>query len=514
VKITDFGLVKTFMGLKGDINIDTVKDEVTGAERHGFSMVGSICGTPPYMSPEQFQGLDTIDIRSDIYAFGCVLYEMICGVKPFTVPDTVHPDARGVLYKKKHMEETPTEPITVRYDCPQSLNVLILKCLEKNPSKRYQDFKSLRDELSEIFFQQTGERITEETPQELETWEMINKGVALGNLGRYQEEIDCLDKVLVTNPSIASAWCNKGAALHALGKYEEAIACFERALELNDRLIEGWNNKGFALATIGRHEEAIECYDKALKINPRSAGLLINKGFSLDKLNKYEDAIMCYDDALKINPQYVEALSSKGASLINLGRCKEALEPLQRFIEIAQLKYAPQVEKAKQVVNEIRLKLEDERIPPEYLGCFFKKGVQFAQTGRWLEAIECFDKVLEISPNVAEVWNNKGFVLANLGRNEEAIHCCDKAIELSFGYPDPWDIKARCLGRLGRYEEAYEAIKKFIKLAPPEYAARVEQAKQALAQLEARFSFGGAAILGGTGEEKRAKKKSWWKKLF
>lgn len=64
------------------------------------------------------------------------------------------------------------------------------------------------------------------------------------------------------------------------------------------------------------------------------------------------------------------------------------------------------------------------------------------------------------------------------------------------------------MGGLGRYEEAYKAIKRYIELAPPSHAARIQQAKQALAQLEARFMFGSNI------EEKKSQEKSWWKKLF
>ena len=101
VKLTDFGLVKTFTQSKEDFNIGFYKDG-TGIKKEGFSKVGAILGTPPYMSPNQCRGEAEIDARSDIYSFGCVLFEMICGEKPFLAPDTVHPGARMHFYKKKH----------------------------------------------------------------------------------------------------------------------------------------------------------------------------------------------------------------------------------------------------------------------------------------------------------------------------------------------------------------------------------------------------------------------------
>jgi len=261
VKITDFGLVKAFVGLKGDIKFDIVKDEVTGAERPGFSLVGSICGTPPYMSPEQCRGEVEIDVRSDIYSFGCVLYEMLTGRPPFICPSFD-------IYMVHHINVKPRPPIELAPDIPEELNNLVMKCLEKEPTRRYQDFNSLRDELSEIYFKLTGERIKEETPQELEAWEIVNKGVALGNLGKFDEAIVCFDRALEINPEYAEAWYNKGFALGNLGKFDEAIVCYDRALEINPEYAEAWNNKGVALDELGKFDEAIVCFDRALKINP------------------------------------------------------------------------------------------------------------------------------------------------------------------------------------------------------------------------------------------------------
>jgi serine/threonine protein kinase len=305
VKITDFGLVKAITESKRDIETGNIKDETTGAERFGFSKAGSICGTPPYMSPEQCRGEDKIDIRSDIYAFGCVLYEMLTGQPPFicsTFDD----------YRMHHIKVEPKSPMELSPDIPKQLNPLVMKCLEKEPSKRYQDFKSLRDELSEIYFKLTGNRFKiEETPQDLEAWEYSNKGGTLVNLGKPQEAIDSCNRALEINTRNVEAWVNKGIALYYLGKLQEEIDCFDRALEINPRNALVWNNKGVALGNLGKPQEAIDYYNRALEINPKYADAWKNKGAALGELGKLQEAVDAFQNFIKFAPpEYAEFVAN------------------------------------------------------------------------------------------------------------------------------------------------------------------------------------------------------------
>lgn len=104
--------------------------------------VGSVIGTPQYMSPEQIEGKE-IDQRSDIYSLGILIYEMVTGQLPFEA-DT--PLSLAI----KHKTETPPDPRTYNPQLPADFCKLILKCLEKAKEKRPQNADTLHSELCEI----------------------------------------------------------------------------------------------------------------------------------------------------------------------------------------------------------------------------------------------------------------------------------------------------------------------------------------------------------------------------
>ncbi|MFC2141930.1 protein kinase [Acidobacteriota bacterium] len=108
----------------------------------GITGSGVIIGTPEYMSPEQAEAKD-IDLRSDIYSFGVILYEMLTGMLPFD-GDT------PLSIALKHKSELFVAPINLNPTIPQRLNSLILKCLEKSKAQRYQDSSEILNELLEI----------------------------------------------------------------------------------------------------------------------------------------------------------------------------------------------------------------------------------------------------------------------------------------------------------------------------------------------------------------------------
>ena len=133
VKVLDFGIAKLL--------------ETAPAAPHGMTDSlqpltgrGIVLGTVGYMSPEQVRG-EPLDHRSDIFSLGCVLYEMATGTRPFSRPTAI--DSVAAL-----LTEKPAPPTRSENPIPQSLQQIILRCLEKEPAARFQSACDIADELS------------------------------------------------------------------------------------------------------------------------------------------------------------------------------------------------------------------------------------------------------------------------------------------------------------------------------------------------------------------------------
>ncbi len=130
VKVLDFGLAK-LMNEEGEVD-----DEAT------LTSQGTIIGTLPYMSPEQVKGIE-IDLRSDIFSLGVVLYEMAIGRRPFISKSTA-----GLA--SEIVGGQPKEILEVRDDLPRHLARVVQHCLEKKPERRYQSALDVRNELDAL----------------------------------------------------------------------------------------------------------------------------------------------------------------------------------------------------------------------------------------------------------------------------------------------------------------------------------------------------------------------------
>jgi serine/threonine protein kinase/Tol biopolymer transport system component len=130
VKVLDFGLAKAIWWPEGNQDYSQLA-AVKGVE----SLAGQIVGTPGYMSPEQARGRD-VDKRTDIWAFGCLLYELLTGKRAF--PDVTPQDTiASVLEREPSWQALPAKT-------PAPVRELLRQCLEKDPARRLHDIADAR----------------------------------------------------------------------------------------------------------------------------------------------------------------------------------------------------------------------------------------------------------------------------------------------------------------------------------------------------------------------------------
>jgi eukaryotic-like serine/threonine-protein kinase len=126
VKVLDFGIAK-----------------LAGPGDSAQTQTGSVLGSPAYMSPEQCRGAGDVDARADLYALGCVLYEMLCERPPFVT------DGIGDLIAH-HMYFPPEPPRSFDPTIPEAVEQLVLALLEKEPEARPQSAREVVDTVDRL----------------------------------------------------------------------------------------------------------------------------------------------------------------------------------------------------------------------------------------------------------------------------------------------------------------------------------------------------------------------------
>jgi predicted Ser/Thr protein kinase len=125
VKVADFGIARAVSDTTGTV-----------------TLAGTVLGTPQYLSPEQGRG-EAVDLRSDIYSVGCMLYELLVGQPPFTGDSPV-----SIVVQ--HVSEAPAPPSAANCDISADIDSIILKALAKDPSDRYQSASEMKTDIDSV----------------------------------------------------------------------------------------------------------------------------------------------------------------------------------------------------------------------------------------------------------------------------------------------------------------------------------------------------------------------------
>ncbi len=330
----------------------------------------------------------------------------------------------------------------------------------------------------------------------LEDGALQTKGFALAALGEtnesaesYQYALKSYDEAIEkaeTPENLSQAWLSKGFILQEQDKYEESIKALDNATDANPKNEMAWRVKGFMLANwMGRYDEGLAALDKALDINP-SADVWEAEARVFNELGRYDEALEASDDALVLNQNLTRTWLVKGHALRGLGRHQEALDAYAqaentydeqlwggRGFSLAQLNRSDEAAEALNKSLNASQKVLEKDNKSAY--AWFWKGETLRGLGRYQEALEAYDRSLEIGPEKAiSAWRGKGFVLKSLGRDSEADAAFGKANDLGYAdsiiaqdiTADSWYRKSQELFNNVSLDESVQALDEALQMDP------------------------------------------------
>ena len=461
----------------------------------GITGVGVMIGTPEYMPPEQVEGKEA-DQRSDIYSLGVIMYEMATGRLPFKGDSSLS-------IALKHKTEEPPDPRNFNPQMPEALRQVILRCLEKDKEKRYQDTKELRDELNEI---EEGISTAETLIPEGKT--AVSKEVKVKFRKRLMMIAALLVVVVMTGIAIPY-FINKKAVLIP-GEKMIVVLPFQNLGSSEDEY--------FADGITGEITNRLSALSGLSVISSTSAFKYKNTNKTIKQIGE------------ELGVDYVlEGAVRWDRSGVGNGRVRVTPQLIRvsddihlwsdRYDRVIYDIFAVQSEIAEEVARQLDLRvLEPERKamiakPTDNIKAYdyYLKGLDIEAKGwrhsnaqEFEEAIKMFEKATELDPNFALAYANISMVHSRMyffgiGRTEEcrakARAAVDRALALQ---PDlPLALIAlstyyyRCFLDYDRAEEIFESLQTSRPNISPSLLGYIQRRQgkweQALATLERAF---------------------------
>jgi serine/threonine protein kinase len=268
-KVTDLGLARADIHYTSSLEIiypaggERVALENPVMQAANRSIAG-FAGTVPYIPPEVWLS-QPVDLRGDVYALGCILFEMLAGRWPLA-------GSTMAGWQHAHTSSEPMVLSAAGVSAPDQVQAIISRCLAKTPAERYPDFKDLAADLARCLRTVTGKPAPTAPPAIPPTVaEMQKLAISLIEIGLADEGLPLLEAVIVREPQVAGYRYNLGRAAMSLGRYEQAVKGFQAAIDLDPTYPSSWYNLGLCHFGLGCLDEARQALRKAAKLgHPRA----------------------------------------------------------------------------------------------------------------------------------------------------------------------------------------------------------------------------------------------------
>ncbi len=443
LRVTDFGLIATLESASQCLSESAgphaaepthdSTDDSPFALRH-TQLTHGIVGTPLYMAPEQWTG-GPLGVYTDVYALGCILYEMLtgeCVVSGRSLPEVQAAHCQGRL---RPMPQ----------DLPNWVTGFLTRCLAREGGERYPDWEAV---LSALEAACAGQGVSLPAPQAEETgraeqrdraWSYNAMGISYLDLGNVRVAAGYFEKALGIARAIGDrggegaalgnlglAYADLGDARRAIGYHEE---CLKLHREIGDRQGEGaaLGNLGIAYADLGDARRAIGYHEERLVIareigDRRGEGVVLgNLGAAYADLGDARRAIGYHEEALTI-ARAIGDRRGEGNALGNLGNAYYSLGDARRAIGY----YEEQLT----IAHEIG----DRRGEGAALG---NLGIAYKNLGDARRAIGHYEQQLTIVREIGDrrgegnALGNLGIAYADLGDARRAIGYYEEALTIA-----------------------------------------------------------------------------------
>lgn len=467
--LTDFGLVR---------------DQSRLGETKALSQSGTLLGSPGYWSPEQASGTpDQVRAATDVYGLGGVLYACLTGRPPIVAGSLVE----SVLATANQRPEPPGT----------SLDPIVLRCLEKDPSKRFESAGALAAALHEA-------SSASPEPETSSPWVVFLSGIVvvltLAVLvlavvrSRRQPEEDSVPSAQRSDPlpsatstQVASAGTTpprkvtvpRPLELHRLGiaadregQYRRAIEYFTRAVELDPRFFQAFSDRGMVKGRIKDYVGAIADATKAIELNPGYVQAYHDRGLFKAATGDYAGALTDYEHAIRLDPNHFEALVSRGQARERNRDHKGAIADFNKAIASNPEDSRPYKHRgfAKRNLGDFAGAIADYttalRLRPGDSNAHQLRGDAHFAARDLDAAIADQTRALAIKPRYALAFYARGLARARNGENAAAIRDYTSAIAIDPQSPLAFSNRASCLLSLGKHAEALADYDKAIAINP------------------------------------------------
>ncbi len=468
VKVLDFGIAKV----------------LTESMDQNLTKTGDIVGSPLYMSPEQGMGLP-LDIRSDIYSLGCIMYETLLGHPPYigkTAMETIVKHASAAV---------PDFAAALRdHGLNEHLERVVLKCLAKNASDRYQTTQDLRLDLDLIRHGKSpkfASRLTKESVSKLSNSKRLSL-VTLGGLIAllplcYSGYFIAVKKTAI-DPAVVSLNESPVAAPALLLKNrQKQIDKFTREIALHPGDKFWYMKRAQAYCELKKSEECIADYTKVLELDDRDIHALTNRGAEYSHLQKFDLSLADLNKVLALVPDHINALSNRAGVYGSLGRIKEAILDGTKGIALDPLRPDSYNNRAMAYLrlNDFGSALRDlnraVELDPELAITYSNRGVCYTGLKRYDEAIKDCTMAIKIEPE-AEHFLSRAKAYREKREFGNALADCEEALRLKPNLADALECRAQCYSDLGKQTLSIRDYTAAIKLNPSDIALLEKRAYQ------------------------------------